>query len=327
MPYIVIRRCGFWNVNSMDKTERSFLITIDTEGDYIWNRKTWSRNSIKNRITVRNGAYLERFQILCEKYGLKPTYLVNYEMSNSEPFVDMAKDGLRRGTLEIGMHMHGWTAPPYYELERGKLSGGGHPYIGEYPRNIMEGKVQTLTEKLTDTFGVIPRSHRSGRWYLDRRYVEILRKFGYRVDCSVTPGIDWRNNPGLTDGSHGSNYSRYPDHSYEMSTERLSREGNSGIIEVPLTTADRDGHRLQLRPVKHNISDMLWLVEKKKTEEQDYLEFMLHSSEFMRAGSPNFLTERDIEVLYEDIETLFDVVSKDYVGRTLSEYVTYKFGE
>lgn len=312
---------------SVNNSEKSFLITIDTEGDYIWNRKTWSQNSIKNRITVRNGAYLERFQILCEKYGFKPTYLVNYEMSDMMVFVEMAKDGIKRGNLEVGMHMHGWTAPPYFKLERGKKSGGGHPYIGEYPRYVMEEKVKYLTDKLTDTFGVSPRSHRSGRWYLDRRYVEILRKYGYRADCSVTPGINWRNNPGLTDGSHGNDYTRYPDQAYEMSIERLSRQGENGMIEVPLSTAYRDGRLVQLRPAKHNIKDMLWLVEKKKIEGHDYLEFMLHSSEFMRAGSPNFLTESDIKVLYEDIETVFSVISKDYVGRTLSEYVTYKFGE
>lgn len=311
----------------MNNNSKSFLITIDTEGDYIWNRKTWSQNSIKNRITVRNGSYLERFQSLCEKYNLKPTYLVNYEMSNAEPFVEMAKEGLRNGTLEIGMHMHGWTVPPYYKLKRGEKSGGGHPYIGEYPQSIMDEKVHVLTEKLTETFGITPKSHRSGRWYLDRRYVEILRKYGYKADCTVTPGINWRSNPGLTDGSHGNDYSRYPNLAYEMNIERLNKTGKSGIIEVPLSTAYHNKRLVQLRPEKHNITDMLWLISQKKKEGHDYLEFMLHSSELMRAGSPNFLTDKDINVLYEDMEILFDAVSKDYVGRTLFEYVTYKFGE
>ncbi len=312
----------------MSDKSRSFLITIDTEGDFIWNRKTWSRNSVNNRITVRNGAHLVRFQTLCEKYNLKPTYLVNYEMTTSEPFVEMAKDGLKRSALEIGMHMHAWTVPPYYELQRGKKSGGGHPYIGEYPEEVMDDKVRVLTERITDVFGVVPKSHRSGRWYLDSRYIMILKKYGYTSDCSVTPGIDWSTNPGLTDGSHGNDYRQYPDHSYEMDIRKMNNTGNSSMYEVPVSAAVKeDGRVVQLRPFRHNISDMLWLVEKKSAVDSDYLEFMLHSSEFMRAGSPNFLTDMDIEVLYMDIETLFDTISGEFVGKTLTEYVNDKYGE
>ncbi len=310
-----------------DDLKKKFIITIDTEGDYIWNRKTWSRNSIKHRITVRNGAYLERFQRLCEKYDLKPTYLVDYEMTTSEPFVEMAKDGLKRGTLEIGMHMHGWTAPPYYELKRGTKSGGNHPYIGEYPKDIMDEKVHLLTDKLTEVFEINPKSHRSGRWYLDSRYIGILRKYGYTSDCSVTPGIDWRSNQGLTDGSHGIDYSKYPSFAYEMDRFRLGKQGKSGMMEVPVNTGWRDGRLVQLRPYRHNIGDMLWLVGKRKGEDCDYLEFMLHSSELMRAGSPNFLTDRDIDVLYEDMERLFKEISNDYKGETLSDYVSRKMRE
>src|SRR5512144_2975448 len=47
----------------------SFLITIDTEGDNLWSRP--------REITTGNARYLPRFQALCEKYGLKPTYLTN----------------------------------------------------------------------------------------------------------------------------------------------------------------------------------------------------------------------------------------------------------
>ena len=308
--------------------ERSFIITIDTEGDYIWNRKTWSRNSIKNRITVRNGKHLGRFQKLCEKYGFKPTWLVDYEMCASEAFVEMARDGLSRGTIEIGMHMHAWTAPPYYELMRGKKSGGNHPYIGEYPREIIEKKVGCLTDRIVEVFGTIPRSHRSGRWYLDKKYAEILIKHGYVADCSVTPGIDWRNNPGLTERSCGIDYRDFPTVAYEMDVRQISKPGKSGLYEIPLSTMRTESGRLiQLRPYRHNINDMLMIVKSKAEEGGDYLEFMLHSSELMRAGSPNFLTESDIEVLYLDLEKLFSAIAEDYTGKTLTEYARMKFGE
>ena len=101
-----------------------FLITIDTEGDNMW-RRLYSRNAIKHRITTENAKYLYRFQDLCESYKLRPTYLVNYEMSIAAPFVEMTRDGLKRGTLEVGMHMHSWNCPPYYELT--PSAWGGNP--------------------------------------------------------------------------------------------------------------------------------------------------------------------------------------------------------
>ena len=50
-----------------------FLITIDTEGDNLWARP--------RAISTKNAHFLPRFQALCERHGLRPTYLVNYEMA------------------------------------------------------------------------------------------------------------------------------------------------------------------------------------------------------------------------------------------------------
>jgi hypothetical protein len=50
----------------------AFLITVDTEGDNLWARP--------RELTTHNAAWLPRFQALCERYGLKPTYLTAWEM-------------------------------------------------------------------------------------------------------------------------------------------------------------------------------------------------------------------------------------------------------
>lgn len=60
----------------------------------------------------------------------------------------------------------------------------------------------------------------------------------------------------------------------------------------------------------------------------DYLEFMLHSSEFMPGGSPTFKIEQDIEQdiegLYRDLEQLFDWLRQRTVGMMLAEYYQRK---
>ena len=75
----------------------SFLITIDTEGDNLWSKPRTA--------TTKNASYLPRFQELCEKYGLKPTYLANYDMANSRAFQQLGKDIVKRGVGEIGMQI------------------------------------------------------------------------------------------------------------------------------------------------------------------------------------------------------------------------------
>ena len=53
------------------------ILTVDTEGDNIW--------ACPESVTTENARYMPRFQNLCEDYGYKPTYLVNYEMA-IDPF-------------------------------------------------------------------------------------------------------------------------------------------------------------------------------------------------------------------------------------------------
>jgi len=68
---------------------------------------------------------------------------------------------------------------------------------------------------------------------------------------------------------------------------------------------------------------MIDVAEKTLADGSDYVEFMLHSSEFMPGGSPTFKTESDIAILYNDLEQLFAYLSSRTKGMTLSEYYQY----
>ncbi len=68
----------------------AFLITIDTEGDNLWQKH--------DSITMtENAKYLPRFQQLCEKYGFKPVYLTNYEIAIDPAYIEFAKDVIAAG--------------------------------------------------------------------------------------------------------------------------------------------------------------------------------------------------------------------------------------
>ncbi|WP_025902416.1 polysaccharide deacetylase family protein [Tatumella sp. UCD-D_suzukii] len=308
----------------------AFLITIDTEGDNLW--------SNHKKITTENSAYLPRFQSLCEKYGFKPTWLTNYEMATDSAYVEFANDVITRGVGEIGMHLHAWNSPPEYQLTDDDWKH--QPYLIEYPENIIKSKIGFMTDLLENTFQVKMRSHRAGRWAFNEYYAQTLIEFGYQVDCSVTPRVNWMFNKGNPAGTGGSNYTNFPQNAYFLDPENISQPGQSPLLEIPMSTdykhsalitalkqkidairgKKRSPSVYWLRPARNNLNDMLRVVDRNLSAGQDYVEFMLHSSEFMPGGSPTFQSKSSIDALYDDLTALFETIHHRFSGKTLVEY-------
>lgn len=303
---------------------KKFIITIDTEGDNLWN---WKEGE---KITTENVHYLWRFQDLCNYYGFKPVYLSNWEMLQNEDFILFLKNTLQERNCELGMHLHAWNTPPFVPLP--KNENGGAPYLIEYTPEIMEEKIKSITQLIDEKFGFIPFSHRAGRWAMNNVYFELLKKYGYRIDCSFTPGINWQSSKGMTPGFGGSDYrnvNKYPNII-------------QGILEVPMTIIHTrtpffyvngticdttkafyhmlKGKNLWMRPNGHNLKEMLWIVDMISRSGMDYLMLMLHSSELMPGGSPTFQDGRSIENLYTHLEIVFKKIREAYIGVTLREY-------
>lgn len=308
---------------------KNFIITVDTEGDNMWN---WFYDG---EITTENALYVPRFQELCESYGYKPTYLVNYEMAKDDRFVGYMKGRLKQKQCEIGMHLHAWNSPPINSLPiRNDGVKPGKEFLIEHPYDLMEEKVNFLTTFLEKRFEKRPVSHRAGRWAMNKEYAQILYKAGYSSDCSVIPGNS-ACCAGYTNGSYCEDYSSYPHKPFNLY--------DSGVLEIPVTTCL--SHRIDLkdrntvtskvkgimkayirpkqvmfRPKGNNCEDMLYLANRVRRSDDDYLMFVIHSSELMPGCNPIFDTKEKIEKLYQDLDTLFKNLSNDFVGCTLSDY-------
>src|SRR5256886_17201425 len=99
----------------------------------------------------------------------------------------------------------------------------------------MKAKIKLMTQLLQERFGQPIASHRAGRFAFDGRYAAMLLEQGYRVDCSVTPGIDWSATPGAPGGAGGTNYSRFPDQPYFLAPRDICAPAQSGLLEVSVT--------------------------------------------------------------------------------------------
>ncbi|AVF36572.1 polysaccharide deacetylase family protein [Rahnella sikkimica] len=312
----------------------AFIITIDTEGDNLWQNH--------ERISTENTRFLPRFQSLCEKYAFKPVYLTNYEMAQDAAYVEFASDVIKRGQGEVGMHLHAWNSPPLVALTDDDWRH--KPYLIEFPAEQIKAKVAFMTQLLEDNFQTKMLSHRAGRWAFNEYYASLLVEQGYLVDCSVTPHVNWSSSPGNPKGTGGTDYSRFPKEAYFIDLSDIAKAGNSPLLEVPMSIQLKHSGLLNqiksgydklrgknrspsthwLRPSGGNVENMQKVAEQSLKQGSDYIEFMLHSSEFMPGGSPTFKNEQDIERLYEDLEKLFSWISERAQGMTLAEYYQWK---
>ena len=317
------------------KMPPAFLITVDTEGDDLW--------SSPRSVTTRNARFLSRFQALCEKHSLRPTYLTNWEMVKCPEFQSFGRDLLHRKAGEIGMHLHAWNSPPLVSLP-----GNEHDqiYAFEYPEPLLREKIHVLTQTLEETFGVKMVSHRAGRWGFNDVYARALVENDYQVDCSVTPHVSWKKHLGKRDGLGGMDFAEFPDSSYFLDLYDIRRPGKSSLLEVPMTISAPQYSRLShamrsllmsvplgrrlasklfpvvlwLRPQRTTLKNLLAILACARVMEWDYVEFMIHSSELMPGGSPYYPTAESIESLYAELERLFAEACPHFDGLTLAEY-------
>lgn len=309
---------------------KKFLITIDTEGDNLW---AWREG---DPIRTENTLYLPRFQTLCEGYGMKPVYLSNYEMLSDERFCAFAKEKQDKGLCEIGMHLHAWNCPPLEEtLTPRRDCVPGAAYLIEYSEKAMEEKIRFMTDLITEKTGLPPVSHRAGRWATNDVYFRLLQKYGYKIDCSVTPRLDWSSHPGCSPESGGSDYRRSPDTPYTIPGTALTEypvtvyQDHRIYLPDHLTPKNiarslvhaKRGNLLWLRPNGNNLKECLGVMERSAGEaDKSYVMFMLHSSELMPGGSPAFRDEGAIEHLYRELNAIFArAQSLGYVGATFRE--------
>ncbi len=321
-----------------------FIVTIDAEGDNLWARP--------QQALTRNAARIPRFQSLCETYGLKVCYMVDYTMAQSPVFQEFARDLLARDAGEIGMHLHAWETPPFMpSLDNDRRS---NPYLTEYPKDIMRAKVHRATSLLEDIFDIPIISHRSGRFAFDERYARILAERGFLVDCSVSPHVSWAGCLGHADGNGGPDYSGFRDSAYWLDLDDISRPGASALLEAPVTvfrswpgwiTPPAPGRKREWikQAVNRVFPALQWLyptypryrprrfgflaavrqvsrVVSAAEAGRTHLEFLLHSSELMPGGSPSLNSEADIDRLYEEITALFEVAARHCRSMTLSEF-------
>lgn len=321
-----------------------FLITIDTEADNEWD--------LTAERSFANIARLRELQDLCDRHGVKPTYLVAYDVIQDGPSRELLQQLAAEGNCEIGAHLHAWSTPPDHELMPGIFRH--NPYLHEFPPHVQEEKLGNLTRALADAFGRQPLSYRGGRWSFDALAGALLVEAGYLVDTTVTPGVSWQVNPGYSPGAVGPNYSGTPRVPFRFEAAEFGLSEGDGLVEVPVSIIPRGSlkhlaeHRsgranvlsplaalgrralhktglcrlVWLRPGFSSAADMAWACDELCRQNAPVLNLMFHSSELLAGGSPRIQTEADARQFIDDLDHLLAYVTRNLGvrGLTLQEF-------
>lgn len=168
-----------------------FVVTVDTEADDQW---TGGRP-----LETENVRFWAPFQALCDKHGFPPVYLITSEMAADARAQKLLGAWAGRRAAEVGAHLHVWTTPPFADLPGLRLNDPVHAYQSELPPDMVHAKLENLTRHIEQHLGVRPTAFRAGRFGMDGSSAKVLASLGYTVDSSVTPLMEWRRHPGLSD--------------------------------------------------------------------------------------------------------------------------------
>lgn len=314
----------------MSRTAPAVLVGIDTEADDQWSAAGRERNDVKN------AACLPPLQALFDTLGVRPTYVVTYEMATRPESASVLRELARGGRCEIGAHLHPWSSPPFRPEDR-----QAHTYPHNLPPALLERQLTELTETIEQGLGTRPTTYRAGRNGFDGGSLPILERLGYSVDTSVDPLFNERRKGGMA-------FAGAPLVPYHPDYTDVRRPGRSKILEVPISAATlpRLPKRLEalyaklpaipyrgalkrlglrpvwLRPSYTSLPDMLAFADRLTAARVPCFNVIFHSSELLPGGSPYTPDQRSVARFQDDLRRLLEhlVGRMGAVGRTYREF-------
>jgi len=199
---------------TLEHFDKPLLLTmLDTEESFDWDKPfTRSATDVTSMVSQ------VKAHRVFERYGVVPTYLVDYPVVSQDagraPLLDMLRDRL----CDVGTHLHPWVTPPFLEEVNNRNS-----YPGNLPLELEFAKLQTLTGTIEDLLGLRPQVYRAGRYGVGPRTGDLLRHLGYLVDSSVMANWDFTAQDG-------------PDFT-AISAEPYWIDQDRSILEIPCTAA------------------------------------------------------------------------------------------
>lgn len=196
----------------MEARRPRLAIVVDTEEEFDWGGP-FSRDNV----ATRSIAAQLRAHALFDRFGLVPTYVIDYPVARDPAAIEVLGRLKSEGRAEIGAHLHPWVCPPHEE-EVSTFNS----YHCNLPPELERAKIAVITDAIEAAFGERPRVFKAGRYGFGRQTARSIAELGYEIDCSFVPHQSF-----AADG--GPNFLGTPDEPFWLDEERR-------LLEVPLTS-------------------------------------------------------------------------------------------
>jgi len=288
-----------------DKAGPRFIVTVDVEECFDWNKPTVSPSYVPPFISFEN------FHNRMVEAGVKPLYLLTYKMMSDDIYAQNLKKWLENGSCDLGLHMHSWATPPSWGPEEPYFS-----YQGNLPKNIEREKLIAISRLFKKAFGCSPKYHRAGIYGIGRDTLEILAELDIKVDLSPSSKFNFR----LNGGPDFRNFSNRP----------FWYRGSQQVFCLPVTSESflrgpewltkfismppysQFSVPVRFSPEGNPISRLSIMCEKFLKEPDITPVISLHSSSLVTAGSPYSQQEQDAENNIECLFALIDLMQVKY---------------
>lgn len=161
------------------------IVTVDTEEIFDW--RGFSRLDHK----LARPADIDRFQSLCEEFGIRPIYFITYpvmaDAENAGYFRRLAEEG----RADLGLHLHQWVTPPL-----GGYEGEYYSWQCNLPPEIHAAKLASLAAAFERAFGMKPVAHRAGRYGVSLPSYREIAAAGVQFDFSPSAAFDFSEKGG-----------------------------------------------------------------------------------------------------------------------------------
>lgn len=298
------------------------IVIVDTEEEFDWDapfdRKATSVKSICGQSRLRE---------IYRRYGVRPTYVVDYPVASQPIGYEPLRELLDNEECMIGTHLHPWVNHPDDEEVNEYNS-----YPGNLPPDLERRKLEVLTDKITENFGIRPVIYKAGRYGLGPETFRTLTGMGYLVDLSPVPFHDLGY-------KHGPDFSQIQAHPYW-----IDRPG--GLLTVPLTreffgplscfgaSLDRFMNKLVLGPLMRGmlsrakllecstltpegvpVGEFTRLVEEMIKRGQRIFCLTYHSPSLEPGHTPYVRTEQDLTRFKNSIEQFLETFMNRFGGK------------
>ena len=272
---------------SNSKNEGIILITMDVEPDLA----KYLKNSYEGMKII------PRFVDLLDKHGIKCDFFVTSNIA--QKFGELTREIIRRGH-SIGCHGSDHSVE-YYCLKKSQWQFD---------------EIKKSSEIIEKAAGRKVNMFRAPNFSANGDTIQVLEKLGYKIDSSVLPGrlaMKWKVFP-IYD------FTNAPAEPYNPSKENIAENGESPVIELPLTeNPDSPGAPVGVGYLNLcGVEKTMKLIDRIK---HPYVTFLLHPWELVDIGKnhPNLPAcwKKGCRDSFEELEALFKRMKEKYMFSSL----------